>query len=255
MSKIPRAIAAATLAIGVTLMVTTSFETTLASPGGITGRTLLGSSPGCTPCHGGGQSTTVTLTGPTTMVVNSTAVCTVQVSGTSTGVNIAASGGTLTESSSRLKVSGSELTHPSAGSGTYIFTYQAPATAGTQTIYATGLTSRNGPWNHAQSLVITVTDAVSGVEDEQPLHYALEQNFPNPFNPSTRIAYSIPEAAPVRLEVFNLTGERVSTLVDEPQAAGHYSVTFDNPGLPSGMYLYRITAGHFVATRKFLLLK
>jgi hypothetical protein len=255
MSSISRVLAAAAAGITLILMAATSFDTSLAYPSGISGRTLKGPTPGCTPCHGGGQNTTVTLTGPSTMEVNTTAVCTVQVSGTNTGVDIAVSGGELSESSSRLKTLDSELTHPSPGSGTYVFTYRAPATPGTETIYATGVTSRNGPWNHAQSLVITITGTVSDVTDEQPLAYALEQNFPNPFNPSTRIAYSIPEAARVRLEVYNLTGELVATLVDEPEAAGHYAVTFENPGLPSGMYLYRISAGNFVATRKFLLLK
>ena len=255
MQTISRVLAVATVSITFLIMLAYSFETSLASPGGITGRTLKGPNAGCTPCHGGGQNTVVTLTGPSTMEVNTTAVCTVQVSGNSSGVDIAVSGGQLSENSSRLKVSGDELTHVSAGSGTYIFSYTAPSTPGTETIYATGVTSRNGPWNHAPSLTVTVTGTVASVGDEQPLSYALEQNFPNPFNPSTLIAFSIPTAAPVTLAVYNLTGELVSTLVNEPKAAGRYTVTFESPGLPSGMYLYRITAGSFVATRKFLLLK
>ena len=255
MPSISRVLAVAAVSITLLLMLAYSFDTSLASPGGITGHTLKGPSPGCTPCHGGGQNTVVTLTGPSTMQVSTTAVCTVQVSGSNSGVDIAVSGGQLSENSARLKTSGDELTHTSAGTGTYIFSYTAPATPGTETIYATGLTSRNGPWNHAESLTITVTGTVADVKDEQPLTYALEQNYPNPFNPATSIVYSLAEASSVRLEVYSLTGELIATLVDAPQAAGRYAVTFEKPGLPSGMYLYRINAGSFVSTRKFLLLK
>ena len=97
----------------------------------------------------------------------------------------------------------------------------------------------------------------SGVagEEEIPTEFALTQNFPNPFNPTTEIQYAIPSASNVKLEIFNITGEKVATLVEGFMNEGTYKVSFNASNLPSGMYLYRIIAGNFVQTRKMLLLK
>jgi DNA-binding beta-propeller fold protein YncE len=85
--------------------------------------------------------------------------------------------------------------------------------------------------------------------------FELHQNYPNPFNPSTQIEYSLPEAAEVQLEVFNMMGQRVATLVSEQQTAGSYSVRFNAGTLASGVYLYRLSAGQEVITQKMTLLK
>ncbi len=85
--------------------------------------------------------------------------------------------------------------------------------------------------------------------------YDLAQNFPNPFNPSTTIRYSIPEAGVVTVKVFNILGKEVGTLVSGFHQAGTYSVQFDASKLASGVYLYQLEAGSFKATRKFTLLK
>jgi hypothetical protein len=88
-----------------------------------------------------------------------------------------------------------------------------------------------------------------------PAVFALNQNYPNPFNPSTTIEYALPEARQVRLEVFNAIGERVATLIDARQDAGTYRSRFDASALPSGVYLYRLSAGADVSVKRMILMK
>ncbi|RMD96368.1 MAG: T9SS C-terminal target domain-containing protein [Calditrichaeota bacterium] len=86
-----------------------------------------------------------------------------------------------------------------------------------------------------------------------PDHFDLKQNYPNPFNPSTNISYALPEAAFVKLAIYNTLGEQVMVLVNQQQAAGTYRVKFNASGLPSGVYLYKLEAGNFQAKKKMIL--
>ena len=93
-----------------------------------------------------------------------------------------------------------------------------------------------------------------------PDRFNLDQNMPNPFNPSTVIGYQLPEAGMVRLAIYNLLGQEVRVLVNERRDAGTFSATWDGAdasgsGVASGIYLYRIQAGSFSATRRMLFLK
>lgn len=88
-----------------------------------------------------------------------------------------------------------------------------------------------------------------------PTRFALEQNYPNPFNPSTTIAYQLPVASDVKLEVFDMLGKKVATLVNARQEAGAHLVNFNAAALSSGMYFYRLQAGAFVETKKMTLVK
>lgn len=88
-----------------------------------------------------------------------------------------------------------------------------------------------------------------------PEQVRLHQNYPNPFNPATEITFELNQNADVLLEVFDLTGQLISTLVNSTHHAGEHTITFDASGLSSGLYLYRLQAGNTVLTRKMIMTK
>ena len=88
-----------------------------------------------------------------------------------------------------------------------------------------------------------------------PGRFALHRNYPNPFNPTTSISFSLPQDAEVKLEVFNIAGQVVTTLVDGPLAAGEHTIEWKADNYATGIYLYRLQADDFVDTKKMLLLK
>jgi hypothetical protein len=108
---------------------------------------------------------------------------------------------------------------------------------------------------------VNVISKVETIAGAVPTEFSLEQNFPNPFNPSTTIRFALPKEAPVTLVIYNMLGVPVRTLINGEQlGAANHQVTWDGKDdagmtVPSGMYLYRITAGSFQATRKMTLLK
>jgi hypothetical protein len=107
------------------------------------------------------------------------------------------------------------------------------------------------------SVVRRFNTIITGVDDERelPTEFAVDQNYPNPFNPSTLIEYALPRDAFVRLEVFGVLGQQITTLVQEERSAGYHAVRFNAGGLPSGVYYYRIVAGDFVQVKRMLLVK
>jgi hypothetical protein len=88
-----------------------------------------------------------------------------------------------------------------------------------------------------------------------PVDYKLGQNYPNPFNPTTNITFSLPESGAVKLELFNVLGKKVSSIVNQELSAGNYNIAFDGSKLAAGTYFYRISTNNFIETKKMLLLK
>lgn len=94
-----------------------------------------------------------------------------------------------------------------------------------------------------------------GYEASLPRDYRLDQNYPNPVNPTTTIRFALPKQVPVTLTVYNLLGQTVSTLVEGNLPPGEYQITLNAMDLPTGLYLYRLRAGRFTQSRKLVLLK
>ncbi len=111
-----------------------------------------------------------------------------------------------------------------------------------------------GPFS---SIGYFTTGTAVGVKtvDVSPREFALFQNYPNPFNPTTVISYQLPVNSFVNLKVYDILGRSVQTLVEREQPAGVYQATFDGSHLGSGIYIYRLQAGSFSATRKLLVVK
>ena len=96
---------------------------------------------------------------------------------------------------------------------------------------------------------------VDNEEVEQPLSFKLSQNYPNPFNPTTMINYELANASDVKLEIFDMLGRKVQTLVNTRKTAGIHNAIFDASALSSGIYIYRLQAGSYLKTRKMMLIK
>lgn len=96
---------------------------------------------------------------------------------------------------------------------------------------------------------------INQVGTEIPASFALSQNFPNPFNPSTTIKFSVPKNGFVNLKVYDLAGKEVSNLINENLIAGNYEASFDGSNLTSGVYFYRLQANGFTETKRMTLIK
>ena len=92
-------------------------------------------------------------------------------------------------------------------------------------------------------------------ENVLPTGFVLEDNYPNPFNPTTKISFSLPQKSQVKLKVFDVLGREIQILADGVYDAGKYEVEFNATNLPSGVYFYNLTTGSNSITKKMLLMK
>lgn len=104
-------------------------------------------------------------------------------------------------------------------------------------------------------ITLTVANVVSNEPEDGPERISLSQNYPNPFNPATTINYSLRQTEEIRLEVFNIQGQKVATLFEGKQQAGDHEAQFDASNLSSGVYMYRLQTGTQVLTRQMVLIK
>jgi hypothetical protein len=137
----------------------------------------------------------------------------------------------------------------------YTFDLTAPAKAAPSSLFdmLDGSPKKSAD-NTSSRLIITVGQQAL-FEDELPSDVALNQNYPNPFNPTTQISYQLPRQSDVRLQVFDMAGREVATLVNQSVSAGTHTVNFNASDLSSGVYLYKLQAGSTVLTRKLTLIK
>ena len=134
------------------------------------------------------------------------------------------------------------------------FILTAPA-AGTYTVNA-GFKNPSLSWE-STSAVINVTGVDEKLIGLNPAEFELYPNFPNPFNPSTKIRYAISETAFTTIRIYSLIGQEISLLINEEKSPGIYEVNFDASdfNLTTGTYLYKLQTGNFVQTKKMILLK
>ncbi|NWF88271.1 MAG: T9SS type A sorting domain-containing protein [Ignavibacteriaceae bacterium] len=111
--------------------------------------------------------------------------------------------------------------------------------------------------NHFSKIALGSFKNPTGIKQvgKLPTDYSLEQNFPNPFNPETKITYTLPVEGFVQLSIYNIEGEQIKSLVQEKQPAGNYTVEFDAADLSSGTYFYKIQVNDFIKIKKMLLVK
>lgn len=255
------------------------FENILAHSDGMTGRTLKSSDPGCI-CHNPTPTpgVNVNILGPSSMRAGDTATFRVRIKGgplVAAGTDIASSSGNLILSPSEtflkrvLEGSDFELTHtspkaPNPDTVSFTFRYVAPNSPNTSvTLYANGNsvnldgTNSGDEWNFATNKIINLTTTSIQNISETASSYKLEQNFPNPFNPTTNIKYSLLKDGFVSLKIYDNSGKEVANIFNGNQKSGTYQYNFSASqyGLSSGVYFYKLESGDFKEIRKMILTK
>lgn len=233
-------------------------------PYGISGRTKKHTLNGCGSCHNFGTTLTGSISGPDTVIAGQTAQFSITLTRSNHwrgGLDIASKLGTLAPGNGAqyIKLLDGELVHKDSivfnNSITIQFDYIAPASSGTDTLYATVNVNYAGMWNWVPSRRIVVRTATGITNNDIIEGYRLEQNFPNPFNPSTKISFAIAKSGNVKLTFYDISGRFIREMVNGYRKAGSYDVEFRANGLPSGVYFYKLEAEGFSQSRKLIILK
>ena len=241
---------------------------------GRTGRTLKTSTSGCS-CHGSINSgVTVTIAGADSLNPgqNSQYTLTVTNAGkTGMGLDIATRLGALGVVTGGIRLSGGELTHNNNitmtnGSVTITFSYTAPAAPGTDTIWAVGLAGNSqsntggDAWNNAPSKRVVIRN-LTGIEPvNTPVNYTISNNYPNPFNPSTKVDVSLSAEKNADIRVFDINGSEVYKIFTGKLGTGNHTFEWNavnNSGsiVNSGIYFMKLDIGGRIETRKLMLVK
>ncbi|MCX6640698.1 MAG: SBBP repeat-containing protein, partial [bacterium] len=164
------------------------------------------------------------------------------------------------------------IKYNSAGVQEWVARYNGPgndydeayslAVDGSSNVYVTGKSFGSAPNYDYATIKYSATDlpdwqqpVATAFGAPLPTEYRLSQNYPNPFNPTTTIRYELPTRSQVKLEVFDVSGRLVSTLINGWRKAGSHEVTFDASGLAAGVYVYRLQVGEYTGVEKMVLLK
>jgi hypothetical protein len=135
-------------------------------------------------------------------------------------------------------------------------TLTAPGFIGVVTLYCT--VTDDSSASVTDSFYVEVMADPTGIDDfvtQIPDKYFLNQNYPNPFNPVTKIKYGLPKSGKVKIEIYNIIGQKVAKLLNEFKPAGYHEISFDGSNLPSGVYFYRIQTKGFNSVKKMILIK
>ncbi|RPI15240.1 MAG: T9SS C-terminal target domain-containing protein [Ignavibacteriae bacterium] len=160
----------------------------------------------------------------------------------------------------KIKLLGNELTHLHAitmtnHTVTKSFNYTATASPGIDTIFA-AVTTGTSAWNWAPSKRIVIRD-ITGIPQGMSVvtKYKLAQNYPNPFNPSINISFELPKNTELKLKIFDIIGNGISTVIDSRLEKGTYNIKWDGSNYASGVYFYKLIIADFEMTKKMILTK
>lgn len=246
----------------------------LGDQGGRTGRTLKTSTTGCS-CHGSNTAgVSAVITGPDTVIAGQTVQYTFTVTYAGKigmGLDIATRLGTLGVVSNTTHISNGELTHNdnilmTNGTAAITFNYTAPASSGFDTLWANGIATNSQSntsgdnWTWATSKRVTVR-TTTGIEPViSPAEFKIIGNYPNPFNPSTKIEVSLMKPANVNIKIFDINGEEVYNMINSRLSEGNHvfewnSVNDQGTAVNSGVYFMRIDVGGLIEAKKMMLVK
>ncbi|MBL8015650.1 MAG: T9SS type A sorting domain-containing protein [Ignavibacteria bacterium] len=241
---------------------------------GRTGRTLKTSTSGCS-CHGSINSgVTVTIAGPDSLNPGQSSQYTLTVSNagkTGMGLDIATRLGVLAVVSNTTHLASGEITHNNNismtnGTATITFSYTAPAAPGTDTLWAVGLAGNSqsntggDAWNHAQSKRIIIRN-LTGIDPvNSPVSYSISNNYPNPFNPTTKVDVTLLTEKKADIRIFDISGSEVFKIHSGKLGSGSHTFEWNadnNSGITvnSGIYFMKLDIGGTIETRKLMFVK